>query len=83
MGEREMPPFLIDLTRRVTKSVPGSGGMWSAYLRLLEPYEGEVIKDLEAVLVCVKRAESLLCTKSILRGIRTRDVYEHSPIECG
>ena len=49
MGERETPPFLIDLARRATKSVPGSSAMWSAYLRLLETYEGEAIKDLETV----------------------------------
>ena len=31
------------------KSVPGSGTMWSAYLRLLETHNGEVIKDRETV----------------------------------
>ena len=44
-----MPPNLIKLVRRATRSVPGSGSMWSLYLRLLETYEGGEIKDLEAV----------------------------------
>ena len=43
------PPNLINLARRATKSVPGSGSMWSAYLRLLETHEGEEIKGLETV----------------------------------
>ena len=44
-----MLPNLINLVRRATKSVPGSGNMWSAYLRLLETHKGEEIKDFETV----------------------------------
>jgi hypothetical protein len=29
--------------------VPGSGAVWSAYLSLLDRYEGEEVKDLETV----------------------------------
>jgi len=46
---KETPPELINLVRRATKSVPGSGTMWSAYPRLLETHNGEVIKDRETV----------------------------------
>jgi hypothetical protein len=49
MGQRGTPPNLINLVRRATKSVPGSGNMWSEYIRLLETYKGEDIKDLETV----------------------------------
>ena len=49
LGEKETPTNLINLVRRGTKGVPGGGKMWSAYLRLLETYEGEESKDLETM----------------------------------
>jgi len=35
--------------RRATKSVPGRGTMWSAYLCLLQTHGGEEVKDIETV----------------------------------
>ena len=62
--------------------MPGCGSMWSLYLRLLETHEGEEIKDLETVPGEWTELKSF-CAESVLRGIRTRDGYEHSPIESG
>ena len=47
--EKETLPNLINLVRRATKSMPGSGTLWSAYLRLLETHKGEEIKGVEIV----------------------------------
>jgi hypothetical protein len=47
--KKETPPNLINLARRATKSVPDSGVVWSAYLRLLETNERAEIQDLETV----------------------------------
>jgi len=40
---------MINLVRRATKSVPGSGDIRPAYLRLLAPHDGEEIEGLETV----------------------------------